>query len=130
MMIRSLFVISASGLVLSMVCFGGVMALGGRDLMRDGWRLALDEDTGIVISEAAAPADLGPETRRELAWDGAAALTLDVPGDVVFVQGDPAGVTVRGPQAVIRRVALEDGRLFLADPEDGRRWRPRQGLEV
>lgn len=130
-MIRTLFVIAAAGLVLAMICFGGVLALGGRDLLENGWSLQFEEGRGLVAADRRERFDPGPTAERELAWTGADRLSLDLPGEVVFVQGEPASVRVSGAEALVERVVLDGGRLTLAsDRARPLRWRGRERLSV
>lgn len=130
-MIRTLFVIAAAGLVLAMVCFGAVLALGGRDLLDNGWSIRFEEGRGLVAADSRDRFDPGPMTERELAWTGADRLSLDLPGEVIFVQGEPASVRVSGPEALVERVVLDGGRLSLeADGRRPLRWRGRERLSV
>ncbi|OGN43152.1 MAG: hypothetical protein A2623_11590 [Caulobacterales bacterium RIFCSPHIGHO2_01_FULL_70_19] len=117
-MIRNLLIITGVGLLLAVVGIGGALALGGRDLARHEW-------TWVVTDDRAGDSDfrfqrgrVGPDVTRTLAWDGGERLSVDMPAEVTFVQGDEAGVHITGPQTVVGRVRLEDGRLTLDDDED------------
>ena len=126
-MIRNLLIITGVGLLLSIVGIGGAFALGGRDLARHEWTWVVtgdDGDSDFRLQRGS----VGPQVARTLDWTGGDRLSVDMRGDVTFVQGETAGVRVTGPRAVVDRVRLENGRLSL-DAEDGRergyiRWGP------
>lgn len=120
-MIRTLLIISGAGAVLCAAAGAGALALGGNDLARHGWTWTIhDRDGDTVRFERATSDDMGPTVTRTLAWTGGDRLQVEVPGDVVYVQGDEAGVTVAGPKAIADRVRLVDGRLTM-DDGSGRR---------
>ena len=143
-MIRTSLIIAAAGLVLTLICLGGAFALGGRDLAAHGWSWTVfDRDGHPIRFERVRNADAhtaGPEVTRTLAWDGDETLVLDFGGDVEYVQGDTAGVTVTGPQALVDRVEVSGGRIHLKEGEDQvfvswddgglRGWSPRDQLRV
>lgn len=143
-MIRTSLIIAAAGLVLTLVCLGGAFALGGRDLAAHGWSWTiLDRDGHPIRFERVRNADArnaGPEVTRTLAWDGGQTLVLDFGGDVEYIQGSQAGVTVTGPEALVDRVEITGGRIrlkegeeqvFLSWDEGGLRgWSPRDHLRV
>jgi hypothetical protein len=108
-MTRTLLIIFGAATILCIAAFGGAAALGGADLQRHGWNWTFDEEDGISIGGD--DPDLGPESTREIAWSGGDELVIDVPGEIVFTQGDEASVRLSGPQAVLDRVTLVDGRL-------------------
>lgn len=113
-MIRTLFIIAGSAFLLCLLSFAGAAALGGADLKRDGWHFTVDEDgswtwDGDVDASVTTLAEA--EGTRSLAWTGGDRLIVDLPGEVVFVEGAEASVEVTGPQSVIDRVRLIDGVL-------------------
>ena len=55
--------------------------------------------------------DIGPTATRNLAWTGGDTLTIEIPGDVTYVQGDTPSVVVTGRTPMVDRVSLVDGRL-------------------
>ncbi len=117
-MIRNLLIITGVGLVLAVIGIGGAMALGGRDLARHEW-------TWVVTDDRAGDSDfrfqrgrVGPDVTRTLAWEGGDRLSVDMPAEVTFVQGEEAGVRITGPQAVVDRVRFADGRLTLDHNDD------------
>ena len=121
-MIRTFLIIAAAGLVLTVVCLGGAFALGGRELAANGWAWTVfDSDGDSVRFERVHNSDGrddGPEITRTLAWDGSDSLVMNFGGDVEYVQGDTASVTVTGPQSLVERVQVLEGRIDLKDGED------------
>lgn len=115
-MIRTLFIIAGAGLVLAAACFGGVLALGGRELMQHGWNLTFYEGDDWRDDEVRVDAG-GPQATRTLEWAGAEAVTIDVAADVAFTQADEPRLEVTGPAGLVERLVIEDGRLGLADAE-------------
>jgi hypothetical protein len=114
-MIRNLLIITGVGLFLAIVGIGGAVALGGRDLARHEWTWVVSEgpmgDSDLRLQRGR----VEPDATRTLAWDGAERLSVDVPAEVTFVQGDQAGVRLTGPRSVVDRVRFENGRLTLHD---------------
>lgn len=111
-MIRTLLIIAGAGLVLAVAGLGGAAAVGGHDLSRNGWSWTLhDHDNAISITRNRDGAP--PSATRTLAWTGGDSLTVDLESGVTYVQGETAGVVLTGPQDILDRVQLEDGRLFL-----------------
>lgn len=120
-MIRNLLIISGVGLVLAVVGIGGAAALGSRDLARHDWTWTVtDNDFGDGHGESfkmrRGPAE--PDVTRTLAWEGGDRLQLEVPGEVVYVQGAEASVVVSGPKALADRVRVVGDRLTIDDEED------------
>ncbi|MFW2342920.1 GIN domain-containing protein [Brevundimonas sp.] len=143
-MVRNFLIIAAAALVLSVVCLAGAFALGGRELAANGWSWTVFNSDGESIRfervRNADAHDTGPEVTRTLAWDGSDTLVLDFDGRVEYVQGNTAGVTVTGPETVVDRVEVVDGRIRLKDGEDEvflswddggpRGWSPRDDLRI
>lgn len=120
-MIRNLIIISAVGLVLAVVGIGGAMAVGGRDLARHEWTWVITEDregdSNFQIERGA----VAPDITRTIEWTGGERLTIDMPGEVTYIQGAQAGITVTGPKTVADRVRIVDGRLTLDGVQDRER---------
>ena len=115
-MVRTLLIIAAAGFVLMLVSFGGAAALGGPELRNGGWTWDFadwDHDGSSSVEWS------GPAVERTLEWSGTDTLTIALPADVVFTQGDETSVVVRGPEGVVDRVTLVDGRLSFPDGEQG-----------
>jgi hypothetical protein len=116
-MIRNLIVIAVASFVLTVACFAGVAALGGRDLMEHGWTIPANirvspgdrgDDVRITMGGRE---DLGPDTTREVVWAGGPRLEINLPADVSYIQGPTPKVTVSGPKGLVDRVTLVDGAL-------------------
>ena len=119
-MVRTLLIVAAAGFVLMLISFGGAAALGGPELLRGGWTLNLDD--WDRDSDHSAVGWSGPPAEADLDWTGTDTLTIAVPANVTFTQGDTASVRVTGPQEAIERLTFEDGRLAFRDEEGmGRR---------
>jgi len=121
-MIRTLFIIAGGALVLCLACLGGAAALGGRDLAANDWTWVVGERQGDNENLHFERGQASPNVTRTVAWTGGQALTIDVPADVTYVQGDKPGVVISGPKTAVDRVRLVDGRLTLDDddaPERG-----------
>jgi len=143
-MIRTSLIIAAAGLVLTLVCLGGAFALGGRDLALNNWIWTIDDGHGESVRFERVRQDeargAAPEVTRTLAWDGTDTLVMDFGGDVEYVQGGTAGVTVTGAEDLVDRLEITQGRIRLKDGEDQvyvnwgdggiRAWSPRDRLKV
>ncbi len=128
-MIRNLTIVAVASFVLFVGCLAGAFALGGRDIMQHGWTFPADwnievndDNDHVHIGPGSSDADNGETTTRDVAWSGSDALQIDVPAEVIFTQAAPgagASVKVVGPQRLVDRVTLENGRLALRDGEGG-----------
>lgn len=112
-MIRNLLVITGVGFVLSLVGIGGAVALVGNDVRAHDWVWVASEGPMGDGSIRFERGEVDPEVTRALAWTGGDQLSLMMPGQVVYRQGDEAGVTITGPRNMVDRVRLRDGRLSL-----------------
>ena len=117
-MIRTLLIIAGASFVLALACLGGAMALGGRDLANNGWTWTLRDSDGESIRFERDDGRRSPVVTRTLAWTGGDALIVSLPGDVDYVQGPEAGVTLSGPQSIVDRVRLENGELKMTDGDE------------
>ena len=120
-MIRNLIIIAVASFVLTLACFAGVAAIGGRELAEHGWSVpaAIFDDENNFSFSVGGSEEAGPETSSDLAWIGGALLQVDIPADVTFTQGDVAKVTVSGPKSLVDRVVVVDGRLQFRDEGPG-----------
>lgn len=119
-MIRALVIVAVAGFLMAVGCISAAVAIGGPEaIARSGWSWTFDDHPrrfGVWRHEVR-----GPQSEREFPWSGARALRVDVPAEIEYVQAPgPAKLTIRGPAAVLDRVRVEGGRIFLASP--GRRW--------
>lgn len=130
-MIRNLTIIAVASFVLAVACLGTAFAIGGRQMItQGGWsfpaNIHIEDDDGRVTIRRNGDVtieDHGPNTSRQIAWTGGDTLRVDLPARVIFTQGDKAGVTVEGPQGLVRRVVLTDGRLHFDGDGEGRGFR-------
>lgn len=111
-MIRTLLIIAGAGLVLAVAGLGGAAAIGGHDLSRNGWSWTILDDEDTVRVTRNRDGEVATVTRT-LAWPGGDSLTIDLDSRVTYIQGEAAGVVLTGPQHILDRVRLEDGRLSL-----------------
>lgn len=121
-MIRNLIVIAVASFVLTVICVAGVAAVGGRDLMEQGWSIpasVFDDEENVHISVGPGRHHNGPDVTRERAWSGGTLLQIDVPAQVTYTQGPVAKVTVAGPQALVDRIVVDGGRLRFKDEDNG-----------
>lgn len=109
-MIRTLLIITGAGLVLCIATLSGAAAIGGNDLARQGWTWTFPDD-GENRTVHFQRGDDGPPVTRNLTWTGGDRLTVEVPGEVVYMQGDTPSVVVTGQKSMVDRVTLVDGRL-------------------
>lgn len=112
-MIRNLLVITGVGFVLALVGIGGSVALVGNDVQRHDWTWVVTEGRRGDDSIRFERGEVDPEVTRTLAWEDGDQLSVMMPGQVIYQQGDAAGVTVTGPRGMADRVRLENGRLTL-----------------
>lgn len=115
-MIRTLAIIAVTGLIISMICFSIAIALAGRSIAQGhggwGWISQFSdavEDGGPIIDLDTS----GPQSERELAWDGDDKLEIHIPAIVTYTQGADATVKVSGPRSVIDRIEVENGSIGL-----------------
>lgn len=116
-MIRTLLIITGASLVLCIATLSGAAAIGGSDLARHGWTWTFRED-GEDHTVHFERGDDSPAVTRNLAWTGGDTLTIDIPGDVTYVQGDTPSVVIRGRKSMVDRVNLIDGRLTWDEDDD------------
>lgn len=116
-MIKPLFIIAGAGALLAAASLAGAAALGGADLKHNDWVWSLsDNDVGgdnFHMRRGRAE----PDVTRTLAWAGGERLQIEVPCDVIYVQGDAPGVVVTGPKELADRVRVVGDRLTLDDDD-------------
>jgi Protein of unknown function (DUF2807). len=125
-MIRNLVVIAVAGFVLCLGALAAAFAIGGPDaIARGGWHWAGVWDSHDWEADwdrdwDAGPA--GPSATRTLDWDGSDRLSLRFPAEVVYTQAadGPGKVVVTGPQRLLNRLEIDDGRLRV---RRGGAWR-------
>lgn len=112
-MIRNLLVITGVGFILALAGIGGAVGLVRSDVERHDWIWIASEGPMGDGSVRFERGEVDPEVTRTLAWTGGEQLSLMMPGQVIYQQGDQAGVSITGPRAMVDRVRLRDGRLSL-----------------
>jgi len=125
MLIRNTLIVAGASFALAVGCFAGVAAIAGPEILKNGWTLPLDHDETIVIRENGKVVRTGrhfvqgrqaePSVDRTFAWTGKDELIIDLPVDVVFVQGAEAKIVASGPKSYIDRLRVEGGRITVAD---------------
>jgi hypothetical protein len=125
-MIRNLTIVAVASFVLALGCFAGAAALGGRDILKNGWTIPADwhveindDDDHISITPDRLASDETIE--RQIAWAGSDALQIDVPADVTFTQSAPgagASIKVNGPKGLVDRVVVDGGQIRLKGDDD------------
>lgn len=116
-MIKTLFVIAGAGAVLAAASLAGAAALGGADLRHNDWTWSVVEnDVGGDNFHMQRGGDQ-PIVTRTLTWAGGDRLQLEVPGDVVYVQGAAPGVVVTGPKDLADRIRIVGDRLTFEGEE-------------
>lgn len=105
-MIRKLLIVSASAFVLAVISLSLAWMAGGQQFVRevnanDGFSLNFDGD------------GTEPKSTRTLAFDPAVPLTIAAPVELTFTRGGAPGLTVEGPEKLIKAMRWEGGRLFL-----------------
>lgn len=116
-MIRTLLIITGASLVLCIAALSGAAAIGGNDLARNGWEWTFrDAERSETITFQRG--DVGPSVTRNLAWSGGDKLTIEIPGEVTYIQGDTPSVVVTGRKGMVDEVSLTNGRLSWSDDGD------------
>lgn len=130
MLIRNTLIVAGASFALAVGCFAGVAAIAGPEIMKNGWTLPFDrDDDTIVIRENGKVIRTGrhvrvhgerpsPSVDRTFAWTGKDELRIDLPVDVVFVQGGEAKIVASGPKAYIDRLRVDGGKITLEDSDD------------
>ncbi len=117
-MIRSLVIIAVAGFVLALGCLASVTAIAGRDLAANGWVWPEKwRNIGVTVN-GPSPGARTPDEVRKMTWSGGDLLQIDLPGQVIYAQGDTSEVVIEGPAEILPFVALENGRVFLKPEAD------------
>ncbi len=129
MLIRNTLIVGAASLALAVACFAGVAWIAGPEIIKNGWTIPFNGDETIVVREGGKVIHTahhvglgrgGPAASlvdRTFAWTGTDTLSIDLPVDVTYVQGDEAKVVISGPQAYVDHMRVEGGKLTLDDGE-------------
>ena len=126
MLIRNTLIVAGASFALSVACFAGVAAVAGPEIIKNGWTFPIDRDDTIVIRENGKVIRTGrhlsvhgqpsePNYDRTFAWTGKDELRIDLPVDVVFVQGPEAKIVASGPRGYVERLRVDGGHISLAD---------------
>jgi len=127
-MVRVLALIAFIGFILSVTCFAGAVAIGGRDIAENGWRFPedwhvdVDDDEDRVHIGRGDPRweSSGPDATREIAWTGGETLEVSVPADVRYTQAaGPGKLVVTGPREAVDNLELDGDSLRFDDPLHG-----------
>ncbi|MFC7377150.1 GIN domain-containing protein [Brevundimonas sp. GCM10030266] len=125
-MMRNLLIITGVGFVLSLVGLGGAAALVGNDVRKHDWTWVVTDDGPGDSSFRFERGQAQPDISRTIEWAGGDSLSIDVPGEVSYVQGEQAGIRISGPKEVVDSIRFADGRLTMISddrPERGYvRW--------
>lgn len=99
-MIRKLFIVFGSGLLLSVLLLSAAWVVGGDEFLKH------------INHEHR---DSGPHTSRTLVFDGSRPLAINGPVNLRFTRGDKSEMIVAGPDSVISKLRWNDSRLEIAD---------------
>jgi hypothetical protein len=128
MLIRNTLIVAGASFALAIGCFAGVAAIAGPEIMNNGWTFPLNGNDTVVVRENGKVIRsnafgrgerVSPNIDRTFPWTGKDELRIDLPVDVVFVQGAEARIVASGPKALIDRLRVDGGHLSLADGYDG-----------
>ncbi|HYE47153.1 MAG TPA: DUF2807 domain-containing protein [Caulobacter sp.] len=119
-MIRTLAIIAAAGFLVCLAAFTAVFALGGGEVVRDGFIIPAMLER-LEEGEDYEPHDT-PRIEKTMAWTGADALTIEVPADVRYTQGPAASITVSGTPRLVEQVRVEGGRIFFTGDDHHVSW--------
>lgn len=114
-MIKTLFIIAGAGVVLATASLAGAAALAGGDLKHNDWTWTVDGDDVGGDNFHMRRGGGEPDVTRTLTWAGGDRLQIEVPGEVVYVQGAAPGVVVTGPKSLADRIRISGDRLTLDD---------------
>lgn len=121
-MMRNLLIITGVGFLLSLVGIGGALALVGNDVRKHDWTWVVTDEGPGDSNFRFERGPVQPDVERTIAWSGGDSLSVDVPGEVDYVQGDEAGIRISGPKDIVDSIRFVDGRLTM-DSDD----RPERG---
>ncbi len=116
-MIKTLFIIAGASVVLATGSLVGAAALAGGDLRHNDWTWSLVDNDGGSDDFRMQRGPGEPDVTRNLTWAGGERLQIEVPGDVVYVQGAVPGVRVTGPKDLAERIRIVGDRLTLDDDD-------------
>jgi hypothetical protein len=123
-MIRVLAIIAAAGFVVSAATLSVAVSLTGPQAIANGaWSWSPDAGWGdhhdLHFTWHKNHDDEGPQTTRELAWNAADSLAVDLAAKVDYTQAQgPAKLTISGPQSAVNDVEVEGGHIRYRDDTD------------
>lgn len=103
---KPLGLIAGLGLGMSVVCFAAAAAMAPESLQHLGLKRLSNPPLPITPLRT-----LAQSGRREIAWSGGDTLTIAVPANVKLVPGGSPKLVLRGPDDVLDRVTLTNGKL-------------------
>jgi hypothetical protein len=98
-MSKTLVIATTAGLLLCAAFLGLAVAIGGDDIFHDA--RSLNEVKPLI--------DLA--THKSWRWSGGDTLALDAPMNIRYRPSDPPGVSVTGPEDLLKHVRVSDGRI-------------------
>jgi hypothetical protein len=118
-MIKKLLVVMAASAIVCIVCVSVLGMMGGFQALNNGpWNFGPWNDWRDGR-------DPGPETTRDLAYNGSTQLDIYYPAEITYTQGDQPKFTVTGPQYLLDDLRLDDGELTVGNGPGYRGRRPR-----
>lgn len=129
MLIRNTLIVAGASFALAIGCFAGVAVVAGPQILNNGWTFPLNRTDTVVIRENgkvihterrydARSGGASPSIDRTFPWTGKDTLQVDLPVDVVFVQGPEAKIVASGPKSYLDRLRVDGGRIALMDGDD------------
>lgn len=107
---KKLLTVFASGLILSVVSFGGAWAVGGDTLKnafqaKNGWHWTFSDDEDEIAE--------GPSKTRQFPLEAGSQLVMEIPVELDFTRGDTSEMTVTGPAELVDRLVWNNGHLSI-----------------
>ncbi|HRD46808.1 MAG TPA: DUF2807 domain-containing protein [Caulobacter sp.] len=105
-------IIAFASFILAVACLAGAAALGGREIAEhgwtsDNWHFRVSDRDGRRSVERVSATD---RITRDLPWTGEV-LSVDLPADVTYIQGDAGRIFIEGPKDIVDRIRVENGRI-------------------
>jgi hypothetical protein len=119
-MIKKLLVVMAASAIVCFACLTVLGMMGGFQAINNApWNFGPWGDWNDGR-------DPGPDTTRDLAYNGSSRLDIYYPAEITYTQGDQPKFTVTGPQRLLDALHLNDGEL-TNDNGPRYRWNRRRG---
>ncbi len=116
-MIRALAIIAVTGFLLCVLCIGGAAGLVGQSFARGDTHSKWFSGDGLNFNGGSGPVveldATGAQSSRQIAWNGSDKLTINVPAEVTYTQGQSSGVSITGPSTIVDRIDVEGGEISL-----------------